>query len=1077
MTAADREAFAAVRLDWARTPEDVWRTSTVHVDGLHPQATHSIDAGIADAAASCDSSPLGIVVQGQRGSGKTHLLGWVRERVHSLGGYFFLIGPLSGTTFWESVAGSIRESLLRTIDGRGTQLFVFLHRLSSLLEVSDPVRAGVVGDTELMPEHLKDFIVALRTFDDSLGRECQDTLRALVLYGSADFAAQDVGQSYLQSMEEQEAGERARRGMRTPAKPARQIVSEISRLLALTGPSVMAIDQIDTVVAEATTSTVTESDGPDGRHPSPLFDQVADGLLVLRDVTARTLCIVACLPTTWVLIRDHAVATVSDRFRELTSLGRIDTPELGIKIIEKRFADCFRKISFTAPYPTWPVRAAAFADAPAYTPRRLLQCIDRHVQTCLANSTFTELARLGEDDTIGKDTTGTGDPHPDLPDPLDARFDELRGTTGIDAVVAEREDAVVPRLLAAGLTAWIAERGENGDAFSRDPLPGPKPALHARLRHTLDETTGDEIHWSFRAITSDSAVSALNRIRSACTMAGIDQSNGKRSLFLLRNAGWSRGARTREAIETFTAAGGITLPLDDDDLKTFAALETMLAEDQPGLRAWLMARRPASASKLLGTALAGLSPGPAIPDVPTSPDAHRSDGAGAANPESPDGAPGGTTPSADAVPPGGAVPAGTAHITIGVTTASGTPVQIDLESLRRHTAIFAGSGSGKTVLIRRLVEECALRGVSSVVLDPNNDLARLGDAWPQPPAQWAAGDADRAREYLAATDVVVWTPRKLRGRPLSFHPLPDFQSVLDDPDECGTAIDTAAATLAARANVVGSGSKAYLGQAVLREALRYFARRGSSDLVAFLDLLSDLPDDVSSLTDANKIAAGMAEALKAAMVIDPLFGGRGEPVDPGLLLTPPAGKRARVSVISLVGLPSDEQRQSFVNQLQMALFAWVKKNPAGDRPLGGLFVMDEAQTFAPSGGITPCTTSTVALASQARKYGLGLVFATQAPKGLHNQLPGNAATQFFGRLNSPVQIAAAQAMATVKGGAAPDIGRLEKGQFYAAGDEFTFRKLQTPLCLSHHPASPLTAEEVVERAASGTCHRKIDYFD
>ena len=48
--------------------------------------------------------------------------------------------------------------------------------------------------------------------------------------------------------------------------------------------------------------------------------------------------------------------------------------------------------------------------------------------------------------------------------------------------------------------------------------------------------------------------------------------------------------------------------------------------------------------------------------------------------------------------------------------------------------------------------------------------------------------------------------------------------------------------------------------------------------------------------------------------------------------------------------PTDGERQSFVNQLQMALFAWIKKHPAGDRPLGGLFVMDEAQTLAPASG-------------------------------------------------------------------------------------------------------------------------------
>jgi DNA helicase HerA-like ATPase len=184
-----------------------------------------------------------------------------------------------------------------------------------------------------------------------------------------------------------------------------------------------------------------------------------------------------------------------------------------------------------------------------------------------------------------------------------------------------------------------------------------------------------------------------------------------------------------------------------------------------------------------------------------------------------------------------------------------------------------------------------------------------------------------------------------------------------------------------------------------------------------------------------------------------------------VLLTPPPGKRARVSVISFVGLSSNEQRQSFVNQLQMALFAWIKRNPAGDRPLGGLFVMDEAQTLAPAAGNTACTASTIALASQARKYGLGLVFATQAPKGLHNQISGNATTQLFGLLNAPAQIEAARDLAQAKGGKMPDIGLLNTGQFYAAGEGFAFVKVNTPLCLTYHPKAPLSPEAVIARAA------------
>jgi len=164
----------------------------------------------------------------------------------------------------------------------------------------------------------------------------------------------------------------------------------------------------------------------------------------------------------------------------------------------------------------------------------------------------------------------------------------------------------------------------------------------------------------------------------------------------------------------------------------------------------------------------------------------------------------------------------------------------------------------------------------------------------------------------------------------------------------------------------------------------------------------------------------------------------------------------------MIGLTSEPQREGFVNQLQMALFAWIKRNPAGDRPLGGLLVMDEAQNFAPSGRTTASTRSTLALSSQARKYGLGLVYATQAPRGLDNTIPGNSATQFYGLLNAPAQITVAKEMARVKGGHVPDISRLRAGNFYAALEGSAFHKITAPWCLSHHPHSPLTTEEVLE---------------
>ena len=255
---------------------------------------------------------------------------------------------------------------------------------------------------------------------------------------------------------------------------------------------------------------------------------------------------------------------------------------------------------------------------------------------------------------------------------------------------------------------------------------------------------------------------------------------------------------------------------------------------------------------------------------------------------------------------------------------------------------------------------------------------------------------------------------------------------------------------------------------MLRQALQHFGRTGGAGLERFTALLDDLPDEASGLPDARKIAAEIANTLAAVKVNDRTFAGDGEPVDPGVLLTPPPGKRARVSVISYVGIADEPARQSFVNQLQMALFAWIRRNPAPDGTLGGLLVMDEAQTIAPSGGSSASTPSSVALAQQARKYGLGLVFATQAIKGLDNRIAGNAATQIVGRMSAPVQIKAARDLAQAKGGDIPDVSRLGKGQFYVAVEGGRFHKTRTPLCLTYHPQGPLRSDEVVDRAREGS---------
>lgn len=252
MTDPRREALAVLRFDWAETPDHIWSTSPYHVDGLHERAEQEIRLGINDANWSEGPSPIGLVLQGQKGVGKTHLLGWVRREVQRQKGYFFLIALNFGESFWSDAADAVRSGLMRVDDHGDTQLARFLRQLCVRIGTPDPVTQAIAGDASLTGDDLQVFMAGLRRLDPMIGRESGDTARALVLYGSTNPENNTIGHDYLSGKAAQDNHGRQTWGMRRDAKPAHLIVEDVSKLLALTGPSVMAVDQLDTLLARAT---------------------------------------------------------------------------------------------------------------------------------------------------------------------------------------------------------------------------------------------------------------------------------------------------------------------------------------------------------------------------------------------------------------------------------------------------------------------------------------------------------------------------------------------------------------------------------------------------------------------------------------------------------------------------------------------------------------------------------------------------------------------------------------------------------------------------------------------------------
>ncbi|MHB9757426.1 helicase HerA domain-containing protein [Streptomyces sp. BYX5S] len=1031
-------ALEKLYINTALTQEEIWTPVTsYHVDGLHPEVFRRL--GRAMSAVERAHSPVATVVRGETGSGKTHLLGWTRHEIQERGGSFFYIKLVTGRNFWESAADSLVDSLYREDEGGQEQLIRLLDKLARQARLDQDTHDAVIGRNELTRAHLDAFVRGIRTIDRQVGNEAADTARALALIASTGDSV-EIGRAYF-ALNDDDEDKRAAWGMSPGGRPAQRVLRDLTRLFALAGPLVFAFDQLDTLVSAAETSSLTSPASGEGRAAKRLSGEIADGLMELREEARRTLMVVACHEDTWEQISRVAVRSALDRFEVLPTLGAIPDEATAAAIVSSRFRPYYASVGFTPRYPTWPVTSAALAEAPhRYTARRLLIRIQKHIEACLQAGTAAELTSLA-----GEETTAAAPPAPARAvnlSTLTESFDKLRAEADdLGPIDPTTEDGLMPALLGAGLRSLLRELGADETRFSIETDFGRRAALHARLRYVVDEASENEFHWSFRAIAANNAVAAQSRIRNAAVEAGLTADLASRRLILLRNMPYPSGPRTKDIKDDFEARGGMSLPIGAADLRTLAALRAMLDDRTSGLDAWLRQERPASRIEVFAPVLGDLRQrlGIAAPDV-------------------------GSTAAVDAKDtPEDAEPA-RADIVVGTTVRGGRSFAVPMEQLRMHTAVLGASGSGKTVLIKRLVEQCALRGVSAIVLDPNGDLARLGDPWSRAPKDWTDDHERDARRYFADVEVVVWTPGLNRGRPISFHPLPDFAPVLDDEDDFPRLVRSTVAVLAPHAGVRGSSARAIQQLGVLKRALERYARDGGKNLAGFVELLAEPSGDIVN-SRTSRFAVQMADTLDAAMETDPLFGESGAPADPGMLLIPSPGKAARISVISFVGLSGDGPAQ-FVSRLQATLFSWFRAHPVGDRPLGGLLVMDEAQNFVPSGASNPSTESTVELIRQIRKYGLGMVLASQAPRGIHNQALGNTVNQFIGRLTGNAHIEAATAMAQARNAVLDNVGGLDVGMFNAASEGTGFSKIQVPICLSHHDV-PLTENEIVERARRG----------
>lgn len=1090
------DSLRRVNFDWAMRLSEVWEDSAHDVPDLHSALREQLrDQVQAMQGVTRSDSPLGWVLVGAGGSGKTHLLGSFRREVEREQCSFVLVDMTDVRDFWQTVLQGYLGSLQQRIRGGEFQYLWVLRNIIERLGPNKPA-ARILG---MLAEHKSTHLKAdIDKVLNALGQvhraetlKYQDVVRALICLNSENFALANLGMTWLQGqpIEDQD---KAAFGFVTNRPEPRKIVEALSWFMSLSGPTVLAFDQLDSIVTQLHFRQLGKDMPDEEARANAIIVEIGGGLGALRDTARNTLTLVSCVESTWEILSKTVLRTYVDRFMPVQRLDAVGEASIARAIVGGRLAAGYALAGFEPPHATWPFRAQAFNDSTTSSPREILKKCEEYRQH------FLSLGSISEVDSLGASPGPKRlPPASDRFQTLDALFDRFRAETNPQYLHEPKfEDQRLAPVFRNALACLIRETSlpDSITAIVDTEFTGgvtTRP-LHARLRLIFHDESEREEHYCVRAIEQTHANAYKSRLKAAMTQSGIDRSLKFRHLAIVRKHPLPGGPETLKLIKTFEYQGGIHLEPSEDELRTLNAVHRLKLAEEPDFEAWLQHRKP----------MTGLSCLRAI--VPST---YFKGSAQAASREPEKQGQGGERRTEAALSEVAAVDHQSLNMgerrgnvenqskeadssfqteneTVGswhmsrdasfplgrqlVGGQAGEPVTMPVHLLEKHTVLLAGAGSGKTVLLRRIIEEAAILGVPSIVVDCANDLATLDEPWPEPPQSWEHKDVEKCGQYHDRTQVVVWTPGRDRGHPLSLEPLPDLSALSQDQEELDVAVAMVCDSLQ---NVVAPGraaaSKNKLG--TLSSVLRYQARHGGGPLKRLIEILEDLPAEAGlGVANEEKLGRQMADALKVAIETNPMLRSTGAALDPALLFGVGGEVRTRVSVISFVGLPALEAQRSFLNQLAMTLFTWIKKHPAPlGSPLRGLLVIDEAKDFVPSQGSSSCKESLTRLTAQARKYHLGLVFATQNPKDLDHKIVANCSTHYYGKVNSPAAIDVIRDQLRLRGSSGDDVPRLVRGQFYVHNADARFPsplKVAIPLCLSRHPSSPLNEVEIMTKA-------------
>ena len=319
------------------------------------------------------------------------------------------------------------------------------------------------------------------------------------------------------------------------------------------------------------------------------------------------------------------------------------------------------------------------------------------------------------------------------------------------------------------------------------------------------------------------------------------------------------------------------------------------------------------------------------------------------------------------------------------------------EELRKHVAVLGSTGSGKTVVSKGIIEECALAGIPVIAIDVQGDLAHLARA----PQEDARSDPERQSEWVKKTDVRVWTPLSEHGLPICLDPF-NPPSGVNELDLIGSW-DRLATGLTSLLGADPSKPKGRQAKTFLDNHMKTLAEKGEAPY-DFGELAESIravdPKDVEEAISAPALKELGRNAEANAGGLDSLLYSQGTPLEIDTLLQRRKGEGTPVNVLFLNTLPNENLKQVFIQQLCRKLYDWLLVNRS-DESLQCVLLLDEARAFLPAGMSNPPAKEILnQLLAQGRKFGLGIIIASQNPGKLDYESLGQTNSTFLGKLKT-----------------------------------------------------------------------------